>query len=366
LSQVNVALGDRSYSVIIEPGLLSRMGDWIATNCAPSSVVLISHPALVQRYGAEIVRDLEARGMRVTTVFVAPGERSKSLVTAARLFSQLAQAKLDRKGLVIALGGGVIGDLGGYVAATFLRGVRYVQIPTTLLAQVDASVGGKTAVDLPEGKNLVGAFHQPQSVLIDPLTLRSLPMRELRSGLAEVIKYGIILDDSFFEFVERKMPLLLQRNDDALTEAIVRSCQIKAEVVSQDETEQGLRAVLNLGHTVGHAIEALTRYRVFKHGEAVSIGTVTESLVGEELGETDPDLTERIKSVFRIAGLPVDYPSGLDAESMLTAMRGDKKTIAGSVRCVVPRAIGQVVVRDTPDDVLRTAMRRHEQGKRDQ
>jgi 3-dehydroquinate synthase len=233
-------------------------------------------------------------------------------------------------------------------------------VPTTLLAQVDAAIGGKTGVDLPEGKNLVGAFHQPRAVLIDPRTLRTLPARELRSGLAEVLKYGIIYDDSFFALVQQSLPALLRRNEQCLFDAISRSCEIKAEIVSQDETEQGLRAVLNFGHTVGHALEAITRYRRYKHGEAVAVGMVSAALIGEEIGVTQPETTHRIIEALRAARLPFVFPLDIETDVVLTAMQRDKKTHAGNLHFVLVRRLGSVdVVGDVPVPAIRAALDRH-------
>jgi 3-dehydroquinate synthase len=236
-------------------------------------------------------------------------------------------------------------------------------MPTTLLAQVDASVGGKTGVDLPQGKNLVGAFHQPRAVWIDTETLTSLPQRELRSGLAEVIKYGIIHDDVFFAHLQKALPHLLKRDPAALESAIVRSCEIKAEVVGQDETEQGLRAILNFGHTVGHALEAVTAYRRYKHGEAIAIGMISAALIGEALGRTPPTVTSAIRTMLRAAHLPTDFPSDIPPEPILEAMSRDKKTLGGSLHFVLAEQIGRVaIVKDVPPSVVMDAIRRQSVG----
>jgi 3-dehydroquinate synthase len=271
----------------------------------------------------------------------------------------MLDAGLDRKSLLVTLGGGMLGDLGGFAAATYLRGIPFVQVPTTLLAQVDASIGGKTGVDLPGGKNLVGAFYQPRAVLIDICTLDTLPLRELRAGLAEVIKYGIICDETFFRRVQAQLPWLLRRDPDALTETIVRSCEIKAEVVRQDETEQGQRAILNFGHTIGHALEAVTGYRRYRHGEAISIGMVSAALIGEELGVTSPTVTEEIKAILSRAGLPIAFPSDVLFEDIQRAILRDKKTQAGKVHFVLAQQIGAVVLRgDVPMEAVRAALER--------
>jgi 3-dehydroquinate synthase len=358
---VPVPLGDRSYDIEIGAGMLAsgHAAASIAGQANGGCIALVTHPGLKAVYAAPLAQRLTERGLSVTTITVPAGERYKTLNTVARLYHEFVAAKVDRKSLVVALGGGVLGDLVGFAAATYLRGIRFVQVPTTLLAQVDASVGGKTGVDLPEGKNLVGSFHQPAAVLIDTRTLRTLPARELRAGLAEVIKYGIIYDDRFFIGTVAALPQLLRRDEAALTEVIARSCAIKAEVVAQDETEQGLRAILNYGHTVGHALEALTGYRRYKHGEAVAIGMVAAALIGEEIGVTPPDATHVMIEGLRAAQLPVVFPSDIDTAAILEAAQRDKKTIAGRLRFVIARKIGEVfVTSDVPSDAVAQALKR--------
>lgn len=354
-----VSLGDRSYHIHIAPGLLEsgQAAEIIATTTPARRACIVTHPALADAYAVPLQEGLTARGMRVETTLLPPGERYKNLRAVERLYTAFLEAKLDRKGLVIVVGGGVPGDVVGFAAATYLRGVRFVQVPTTLLAQVDSSVGGKTGVDLPQGKNLVGSFHQPGVVLIDPRTLQTLPARELRSGLAEVIKYGIIYDGSFFAQVEADLPALLGRDEDATVRAIARSCEIKADVVAQDETEQGLRAILNFGHTVGHALEAVTAYRRYKHGEAIAIGMVAEALIGEKVGVTPRAAVEAILAVVRKARLPFAFPCDVDLDAILSAAQRDKKTQDGRLHFVLARGIGEVIVTgDVPAEVVRAAM----------
>jgi 3-dehydroquinate synthase len=320
----------------------------------------VTHPALQAAYAAPLASTLNAQGFDTTTVTLSAGERFKNLNTVARLYRDFIAAGLDRKSLVVAVGGGVLGDMVGFAAATYLRGIPFVQAPTTLLAQVDASVGGKTGVDLPQGKNLVGAFHQPSAVIIDTTTLRSLPLRELRSGLSEVIKYGIIYDKPFLNSVVSDMPDLLRRDESLLTAAIARSCEIKAEVVGQDETEQGLRAILNFGHTIGHALEAVTHYRRFKHGEAIAIGMVSACFLGEEVGVTPSEVTEQLCDALQRAQLPQAFPEEIAAEAILGAAQRDKKTEAGRLRFVLARQIGDVFLSpDVPAEAVRAALARH-------
>ncbi len=356
-----VSIGERSYTIEIEAGMIAsgRASEAIAALSQGSRIQIVTHPGLLNAYAEPIRAGLEKQGISAGTTVIPAGERFKTLAAVARLYHAFGTARLDRKSLIIAVGGGVLGDVVGFAAATYLRGIRFVQVPTTLLAQVDSSVGGKTGVDLPEGKNLVGAFHQPVAVLIDPHTLNSLPARELRSGLAEVIKYGIIYDEAFLTKTRREMPLLLRREQAALVDRISHSCAIKAEIVSQDETEQGIRAILNFGHTVGHALETLTLYRRWKHGEAISIGMVSACLIGEEIGFTPADVTEMVRATLLAAGLPVDFPTEISADSVLEAAQRDKKTERGKLRFVLARRIGRAeVVEDIPEAAIRSALTR--------
>jgi 3-dehydroquinate synthase len=356
-----VALGDRSYNITIEDGLLAsgRAAEIVAEVAVGPRVALVTHPGLAADYAAPLRSGLEARGLMTSLITLPPGERAKSLRSVARLYTAFLAAGLDRKSLVVVVGGGVLGDLAGFAAATYLRGIRFIQVPTTLLAQVDASVGGKTGVDLPQGKNLVGAFHQPEAVLIDPRTLRTLPARELRSGLAEVLKYGIIYDGAFFASVVADLPALLHRDMEALVRAIARSCQIKAEVVAQDEKEEALRAILNFGHTVGHALEAVTDYRRYKHGEAVAIGMVSAARIGEEVGLTPPEVTRELQAALRVANLPTAFPADVAADAILEAAQRDKKTQEGRLRFVLAERIGSVrFAQSVPLEAVRAALAR--------
>lgn len=355
---IPVSLGERSYTIEIACGLIEsgRAAQVIAAKANGGRICLVTHPGLKAHYAEPIAAGLISGGRTPAIVTIPAGERAKTLRAVARLYDAFLEARLDRKSLIIAVGGGVLGDIVGFAAATYLRGVRFLQVPTTLLAQVDASVGGKTGVDLPQGKNLVGAFHQPVAVLIDPYTLRTLPGRELRAGMAEVIKYGIIYDNAFFECLVQEMSALIRRDESRLAKVIARSCEIKAEVVAQDETEQGVRAILNFGHTIGHALEAVTEYRRYKHGEAISIGMVVESRIGELLGRTPHDVTERVRAALREAHLPVDFPDDVDIEAILEASQRDKKTVAGAMRFVMPQRVGAVEVHSADVDVVRAAI----------
>jgi 3-dehydroquinate synthase len=359
MTTLNVELGDRSYPIHIGSGLLATVADVVLERTPVTSVALLTHRHLERLYAAPVLEGLRRRGVRAETITIPAGEGRKNLATVARLYEKMVAARLDRRSVLVTLGGGVLGDMGGFAAATYMRGIPFVQVPTTLLAQVDASVGGKTGVDLPSGKNLVGAFHQPAAVIIDLDTLTTLPRRELRGGLAEVIKYGIIRDKRFFDLVETTTARILRLEHDPLAAVIHRSCEIKAEVVAADETEQGLRAILNFGHSIGHALEAVTGYRRYKHGEAIAIGMLSACLIGEETGVTPRAVTERLSSALAAAGLPRAFPSDVSPESIREAALRDKKTIGGRLRFVLASDIGCVEIgQDVPFEVAEAALSR--------
>jgi len=306
------------------------------------------------RFGNRAKQILSNAGFDTVLITVPAGEPAKSVRTVERCYNQLAAHRLERKSFIVALGGGVVGDLAGFVAASYLRGVAFVQVPTTLLAHVDSSVGGKVGVNLKAGKNLVGAFYQPRLVLCDLETLRTLPEREYRAGLAEVIKYGIIYDAKLFERLERDLAKVLNRHLPTLAAIVARCCEIKAAIVREDETENGVRAILNFGHTIGHALEAISHYGKFLHGEAISIGQVAAARISARLlGLPERDV-ERIRRLFKQAGLPIDVKlSGLQGKRLLAAMRLDKKVSAGEIKFVLARRIGKVEFgHDVPRSVL--------------
>jgi 3-dehydroquinate synthase len=341
---VQVPLGDRSYSILIGPGLLARLG----TECQRLTVgrrcAILSDRHVASRYAKTVERALRNSGFDPVLVTVPAGESAKSLRTTQRCYNALAAHRLERRSFLIALGGGVVGDLAGFVAATYLRGIPFVQVPTTLLAQVDSSVGGKVGVNLKAGKNLVGAFYQPRLVLCDLETLSTLPVRELRAGLAEVIKYGIIYDAALFQRLERDLPRLLQLEVEPLAEVIARCCEIKAEVVGQDEKEGGLRAILNFGHTIGHAIENSVGYGTYLHGEAISIGQVAAAQLSRELTGLSPSDVRRIRELFQRAGLPTQLTlTPAQRAKLFAAMTLDKKVVQGEIQFVLAEAIGKVV-----------------------
>jgi 3-dehydroquinate synthase len=340
---VKVPLGQRSYDIRIGPGLLDSLGSACSRLNLGRRCAIITDSNVGPHYARKAQHSLNQAGFEPFVLTVPAGETAKSITTVADCYAGLAAQRLERKSFIVALGGGVVGDLAGFVAATYLRGIPFVQVPTTLLAQVDSSVGGKTGVNLPAGKNLVGAFYQPRLVLCDLDTFKTLPDREYRSGLAEVIKYGIIYDRALFKKLEQVMPQLLERDGTVLTRVVARCCQIKAEVVGQDETESGLRAILNFGHTIGHALEAISRYGKYLHGEAISIGQVAAAYLSAELLGLAPGQAWRIKRLFDAAGLPtaVRLRTG-DINALFDAMKLDKKVSAGEVRFVLARRIGEV------------------------
>jgi len=327
------------YAVVCGAGILNHAAQEISTLGKCSSVHVVSSPRVWRSLGKSMQRGLGLTNHRVVHLF-NDAEAVKNLHTAETLSRSLSRAGADRKSLIIAVGGGVVGDVAGFVAATFLRGVALVQVPTTLIGQVDSALGGKTGVNLPEGKNLVGAFYPPRRVLADPDVLATLPPRQFRGGLAEVIKYGIIADPKLFAFLEKNFDAVLRRSPRALEYIIPRSVEIKARVVSKDERESGLREILNFGHTFGHALESVTRYRRYQHGEAVAWGMMAAALLGHEAGLTPADDVSRIVSLVRRLGPLPPWPRILAAD-FISAMRADKKTRAGRLRFVLTPRIGK-------------------------
>lgn len=363
---VSVQLSERSYSILVGRGLLSEAGPQIAAAVGGKPegrlALVVSSPAIARRYGAATVDSLQAAGFSVAEVSVPAGERAKTLASVRRLYQALYAHAADRRTVVVALGGGVLGDLAGFAAASFARGLDFVQIPTTLLAQVDSSVGGKTGVNFDAAKNLIGAFHQPRLVVIDPDTLRTLPRRQLRSGLAEVLKYGIICDKEFWSLLGAEMPGLLDLSSPQLEYVLAHCCALKGQVVEQDEREGGLRAILNFGHTVGHALEALTHYRTYTHGEAIALGMVSASLIGEEVGVTCAGDTAALLSGLQAAGFAVRLDPAHDIGEIVRLLAWDKKSHAGSARFVLMEEIGRVTCgHAVPDAAIRKALVRQQQ-----
>ena len=339
---VHVNLADRSYDIEIGTGNLAQLASRVDEWTSISHAVIITDTNVEATHARTAAESLSNFGIEVDLLVVDAGEPSKSIDTADALWNQMLELGTDRKSVVVAVGGGVIGDLAGFVAASFARGLAFVQVPTTLLAHVDSSVGGKTGVNLPGAKNMVGAFWQPAGVLIDTATLTTLPNREYRAGLAEVVKYGVILDAEFFAFLEANVALINARDAATLERIIERSCRLKADVVEQDEREEtGLRAVLNYGHTFCHAIEAVTGYGEFLHGEAVAMGMMCAARLAERLGRIDKTFGNRQLALLTALGLPVDVPT-VDHEALLAAMQRDKKVEHGRLRFVLPTELGHV------------------------
>ncbi len=347
---LQVELGDRSYPILIGSGLLDD-SQLIARYVTSEQVLLVSNEVVAPLYLQAVLDALADR--QLTELILPDGESEKTLDRFATVMDALVEAGFNRDCCVVALGGGVVGDLAGFAAACYQRGVDLVQIPTTLLAQVDSSVGGKTAVNHAMGKNLIGAFYQPRAVIADTATLATLPDRELAAGIAEVIKYGAIMDEPFFAWLEQAMDSLLARDGPALGQAVERSCLCKARIVAADEREQGRRALLNFGHTFGHAIENLVGYGTLLHGEAVAIGMNLAASTSVRLGLISGEDADRIRGLLLRAGLPVTPPA-LDVQALLDVMAMDKKVVAGKLRLVLLEAVGQArMVDDVPGDLLR-------------
>jgi 3-dehydroquinate synthase len=344
MRRIRVELASRSYDILIGPGLLEQAGQWLKGIGFGDKLVIITNPVVEGLYGNILKESLLGEGFRVAVLLVADGEEQKSLETAGRLYTELTDFYAERAMPIIALGGGVIGDLAGFVAATYLRGVPLVQIPTTLVAQVDSSIGGKVAVNHGQLKNAIGAFYQPRLVISDTGSLKTLPAGEFTNGLAEVIKSAVIGDRDLFTFIEANLDGIKAQDDTVVEEVVFRSARIKAEVVAQDETDLGLRNILNYGHTIGHAIETVSDLRV-AHGKAIAVGMLAAARISNELGILGAGELARLRSVLEAAGLPVEMPA-LDRGKIVQAMKHDKKIVAGKIRFVLPKEIGKVFVTD--------------------
>jgi 3-dehydroquinate synthase len=350
-SVISVPLPQQPYDITIARGNLDTIGTALTATGLKrigSKVLVVSNPTIFKHYGDRVVTALEQAGLTVTHCIVPPGERYKTPATIQKIYDAALAMRLERSSTLVALGGGVVGDMTGFAAATWLRGINVVQVPTTLLAMVDSAIGGKTGVNHPRGKNLIGAFHQPRLVVIDPDVLKTLPAREFRAGMAEVIKYGVIWDrDLFGQLAQAQRLDQLRYVSDALLDTIIAaSCQAKAHVVSQDEKEAGLREILNYGHTIGHAVESLTGYKVVNHGEAVGIGMVAAGAIAVQMDGWSQAECDRQNALITKCGLPIKLPEGLELDAIVATLATDKKVKAGQVRFVLPQAIGQVSVTD--------------------
>ena len=354
---VTVDLGPRSYPIALgDAG--GEFGAFAKSRAAKATAAVVVTDPNVWHVADDVVAALTLAGLRTWRVAVPPGEATKSLAHAATLYDRLAEVNADRNTLIVAVGGGVVGDLAGFVAATYNRGLPLFMVPTTLLAMVDSSVGGKVGINHPGGKNLIGAFHQPVGVWIDPAVLDSLPEREYLSGLGEVVKYGVILDAEFFAWLEANVTPILARDPAAVRHVVARSCRLKADVVETDEREEtGLRAKLNYGHTFAHAFETVAGYGVWSHGEAVAAGMVCASRLAEKLGRISASVTERQVKLLAALGLPVAANVDWPADDLIAVMRRDKKAVAGTLRFVLPTRLGEVeLVPDVPEELVRAAL----------
>ncbi len=344
MKKVRVRLGSNSYNIHIGPGLLIKTGPKLKEIGFSDKLVIITDSTVKSLYGNTLKQSLTSSGFKVLILEVSEGEEQKSLETAGRLYHELTDFYAERTTPILALGGGVIGDLAGFVAATYMRGVPLIQIPTTLLAQGDSSIGGKVAVNHDLLKNKIGAFYQPRLTISDTSTLKTLTPRELNDGLAEIIKHGAILDGEFFTYLEENLDKIKSFDDKVLERVVSRSAEIKAGVVGKDERDFGLRNILNYGHTVGHAIESVSELKIW-HGEAVAIGMLAEARISNKLGILDKNEVIRLKNVIAAAGLPTEIPN-LQLEGLIQAMRHDKKILQGKIRFVLPKSIGNVFITD--------------------
>lgn len=355
MREVKVQLGDRSYSIRVQPGILDEAGAYFPQ---AAKTVIVTDSTVRPLYASRVDNGLKKAGFETAVITIPAGENYKNRETLERVYDGMFAARLDRSSTVAALGGGVVGDIAGFAAATFMRGIRCVQLPTTLLAAVDSSVGGKTGINHPRGKNMIGAFHQPSAVLIDPSTLRTLPPREISAGMAEVIKYGVIRDAGLFEYLEESWETVGALEPEAISGVIARCCRIKADVVAKDERESGLRAILNYGHTFAHALESHTGYGHYRHGEAVAIGMDFAARLAVKMKLVDESFVERQANLLARFGLPTrhDPASGgeLDTGKILELLHSDKKAVAERLRFVLPKSLGSVFVSDAvTDDMIR-------------
>ncbi|HEY2783760.1 MAG TPA: 3-dehydroquinate synthase [Fimbriiglobus sp.] len=358
METVRVSLGPRSYDIVLTRGMPNGLGPFARSAVPQSTTALVVSDENVETHAGRVAEALAEVGIQPFLTIVQAGEETKSLVWLSELYDGLAEMPADRRTLIVAVGGGVIGDLAGFAAATYNRGLPLLMVPTTLLAMVDSSVGGKTGINHATGKNLIGAFHQPAGVWIDTQFLDTLPEREYVSGLAEVVKYGVILDPDFFGFLEGNVRGLLERDPTIIRTIVSRSCRLKADVVEQDEREEtGLRAVLNYGHTFAHAFETVAGYGTWQHGEAVAAGMICASELAEKLQMIAPDVTERQSALLRSLGLPIAPLPSWSADELIAAMRRDKKAAAGELRFILPTRIGDVrLVENVPEPLVREVL----------
>jgi 3-dehydroquinate synthase len=358
-STITIDLGYSQYDITLGSQSLETIGTQLQRLNLGKKILLISNPEIFDFYGDRVLNSLAAANFNVSYHLVPAGEQYKHLGSIQQIYDRCIEAKLERSSTLLALGGGVIGDMTGFAAATWLRGINFIQVPTSLLAMVDASVGGKTGVNHPQGKNLIGAFYQPRQVIINPTVLKTLPVREFRAGMAEVIKYGVIWDRELFEALEQADAIdnLETIDEQLLSMILARSCQAKADVVSQDEKEGGIRAILNYGHTIGHAIESLTNYDRFVHGEAVAIGMVAAGAIAVALNLWSEEEQQRQINLIQKASLPTNIPATIAIEDLIEALNHDKKVKAGKVRYILPTTLGEAIISDqVTTDLLTTVL----------
>ncbi len=365
---IPVQLPQQAYEVAISAGGLAQVGSWLrqaeSAACFGQKILVVSNPQIFRHYGQTVSGSLIQAGFEVADCILPAGERYKTLKTVQKIYDHALENRLERSSTILALGGGVIGDMAGFAAASWLRGINVVQVPTSLLAMVDAAIGGKTGVNHPQGKNLIGAFHQPRLVLIDPEVLQTLPPREFRAAMAEVIKYGVIWDPILFEQLEASQRLdhLRYLCAPLLQAILVRSCQAKVDVVTKDEKESGLRAILNYGHTIGHAVESLTGYRQINHGEGVALGMIAAGQIALTLNLWSAEDFQRQLSLIQKAGLPTQLPPNLDLAGILPALKTDKKVQSGQVRFILPSQIGAAqIVNQVPSEVIMRSLQQMQQ-----
>ncbi len=358
---ITVGLGERRYDVVIGPGGMQRIGRHLHMLGCSGRVGIVTNPTIGRLYGASLKKAIVQAGFTCHVITIPDGESAKTLRWVSYILNELVRHRFERRSVLVALGGGVVGDLTGFTASMYLRGIPFIQVSTTLVAQVDSSVGGKTGVNHPLGKNVIGAYYQPALVLSDTNTFKTLPEREWRAGLAEVIKYGVIADKMFFAFLEERMDHILAMRDEDVRKVVKRCCEMKARVVAGDEREAGLRRILNYGHTIGHALESLGRYRRYSHGEAVAIGMVYEAMLAHDLKMCSRGVVSRQRALIERAGLPVRMPSH-GFSKFWGALRHDKKVVRGTVYCVLPTSIGTVRVEPLDQRAVRRWYARcHEQ-----
>lgn len=351
IKKIPVPLGIHSYNIVVGQGASRLIGKYLRELSVGEKVAVVTNARVERLHGAKVRQSLEAARFRPLMIRIPDGEKYKTVEQVNRIYDRLIQNRFERNSTLVALGGGVIGDITGFAAATFLRGVSYIQCPTTVVAQVDASIGGKTGVDHPQGKNLIGAFHQPRLVCADPEVLTTLSKREFVAGLAEVIKYGVIMDRSFFKYLEANSTAILAMEKKHILYCVEKSAALKAKVVRSDERESGLRKILNYGHTLGHAVETLTGYRTYKHGEAVAIGMAAAAKLSYSLGLSSWDDVQRQIMLLHAFGLPTALPK-LDLGSILETIRRDKKVVSGAIYFILPSAIGKVQIQKVEEKTL--------------